>query len=143
MKIFLRKCFNFLRTVFILNLSILQLMPRSLTWWEQVGGNSSAVEQMAVNHQVRGSNPCCPAKKLELHHAVWFKSTVFGRALWYGRVVLRRASTLYIGALVQLVRTLPCHGRGHGFESRTHRKLKLCHILKNNRRDSDTRFIIQ
>ena len=27
------------------------------------------------------------------------------------------------GALVQLVRISPCHGGGHGFESRTHRNL--------------------
>ena len=27
-----------------------------------------------------------------------------------------------LGALVQLVRISPCHGGGHGFESRTHRK---------------------
>ena len=26
-----------------------------------------------------------------------------------------------LGALVQLVRISPCHGGGHGFESRTHR----------------------
>ena len=27
------------------------------------------------------------------------------------------------GVLVQLVRMLPCHGRGHGFEFHTHRKI--------------------
>ena len=38
--------------------------------------------------------------------------------------IMRRSAVrppTYIGALVQLVRMLPCHGRGHGFESRTHR----------------------
>ena len=28
------------------------------------------------------------------------------------------------GALVQLVRISPCHGGGHGFESRTHRRYR-------------------
>ena len=28
------------------------------------------------------------------------------------------------GVVVQLVRILPCHGRGRGFESRPHRKTK-------------------
>ena len=38
--------------------------------------------------------------------------------------IMRRSAVrppTYIGALVQLVRMLPCHGRGHGFESRTYR----------------------
>ena len=29
----------------------------------------------------------------------------------------------FIGMLVQLVRMLPCHGRGHGFEFHRHRKI--------------------
>ena len=35
------------------------------------------------------------------------------------------------GALVQLVRMLPCHGRGHGFESRTHRHNDM-NLMKEN-----------
>ena len=37
----------------------------------------------------------------------------------------------YKGALVQLVRMLPCHGRGHGFESRTHRHNDM-NLMKEN-----------
>ena len=45
-----------------------------------------------------------------------------------------RAAAMYVanrasGVVVQLVRTLPCHGRGRGFESRRPR-----HILNNLRR---------
>ena len=35
------------------------------------------------------------------------------------------------GVLVQLVRMLPCHGRGHGFESRTHRHNDM-NLMKEN-----------
>lgn len=35
------------------------------------------------------------------------------------------------GVLVQLVRMLPCHGRGRGFESHTYRKLKKNKYKKN------------
>ena len=35
--------------------------------------------------------------------------------------VVRLIGTLRSGALVQLVRILACHARGHGFKSRTHR----------------------
>ena len=35
-----------------------------------------------------------------------------------------------LGALVQLVRISPCHGGGHGFESRTHRRMFLSYILR-------------
>ena len=31
-----------------------------------------------------------------------------------------------VGPLVQLVRTLPCHGRGHGFEFHTDRREGRC-----------------
>ena len=34
-------------------------------------------------------------------------------------------STWVVGAVVQLVRMLPCHGRGRGFESRPLRNFKL------------------
>ena len=34
----------------------------------------------------------------------------------------RSSDRIVPGALVQLVRISPCHGGGHGFESRTHRK---------------------
>ena len=36
----------------------------------------------------------------------------------------------FYGALVQLVRIRACHARGHGFESRTHRKFFLIVSLK-------------
>lgn len=41
--------------------------------------------------------------------------TVKGLTCW-----LDASSPIY-GALVQLVRMLACHARGHGFKSRTHR----------------------
>ena len=40
--------------------------------------------------------------------------------LWRCRVRIHTDQYLF-GALVQLVRISPCHGGGHGFESRTHR----------------------
>ena len=50
--------------------------------------------------------------------------------------IMRRSAVrppTYIGALVQLVRMLPCHGRCHGFESRTHRHNdNNINILKEN-----------
>ena len=53
--------------------------------------------------------------------------------------IMRRSAVrppTYIGALVQLVRMLPCHGRGHGFESRTHRHNdNNINILKENSDD--------
>ena len=37
------------------------------------------------------------------------------------RLVGREWSFILFGALVQMVRILACHARGHGFKSRTHR----------------------
>ena len=37
------------------------------------------------------------------------------------------------GAVAQLVRALPCHGRGHGFESRRFRH-KILPILTNDQK---------
>ena len=37
------------------------------------------------------------------------------------RLVGREWSFILSGALVQMVRILACHARGHGFKSRTHR----------------------
>jgi hypothetical protein len=53
--------------------------------------------------------------------------------------ILLKGYTLHAGDVVQLVRTLPCHGRGRGFESRRPR-----HILKQLRKirtDSDAQTV--
>lgn len=67
---------------------------------------------------------------------LWFDSTCFHIIVLIGEECFEEKekesqrnskSVMYyqlIGSLVQLVRTLPCHGRSHGFEFHTDRKFK-------------------
>ena len=48
---------------------------------------------------------------------------VFGKLSYLCIAFEKSRATKWIGALVQLVRIHACHAWGHGFESRTHRKI--------------------
>ena len=52
----------------------------------------------------------------------YFFSRMFGRLQLFAYLCTRKTKPS-VGALVQLVRIHACHAWGHGFESRTHRKI--------------------
>jgi hypothetical protein len=59
--------------------------------------------------------------KIDLH---FDKTYIYSARIWKLRMytkAIRMVSQIILGAVAQLVRALPCHGRGREFESRQHR----------------------
>ena len=89
------------------------------------GSNPSLSARELRNSHPKGLLPKVARAKLGTYPSLSARGLSFSLSKIYNiRCCVSYLLGYSFGALVQLVRISPCHGGGHGFESRTHRRYR-------------------